>query len=64
MKGSVTELMTYTKIQLMPTTSEDSGKIHESIFRSYHILQKVKSLLALGTAPEVVAELIELMESH
>ena len=35
---------------------------HESLLRSYHIVQKVKWLLAEGTSPEVTLQLIEDME--
>ena len=37
---------------------------HESLLRSYQILQKVKELLGKGTPPDVVLELIEFMESR
>lgn len=37
---------------------------HESLMRSYHIVKKVKALLAQDTAPAVVLELISLMESN
>ncbi len=36
---------------------------HESLVRSYHIVNKVKELLEKKTDPEVVLELIALMES-
>lgn len=35
---------------------------HESLLRSYHIVQKVKWLLAMDTKPAVIAELIDVME--
>jgi hypothetical protein len=35
---------------------------HESLLRSYHIVQKVKDMLELGTPPEVVLEIINDME--
>lgn len=35
---------------------------HESLMRSYHIVQKVKSMLELGTPPEVVLDIINDME--
>jgi hypothetical protein len=37
--------------------------VHESCLRSYHILIKAKELLALGTPPGVVLDLIEEMEA-
>jgi len=56
----------------MPTTLErdyvkaslEDGTrgFHESLLRSYHILAKVKWLLDQGAPPEVVRELIALME--
>jgi hypothetical protein len=63
--------MHYAQIGRMPRTltrevieSESSCKgWHESLLRSFHIVQKVKWLLEKGTAPEIVLELILLMES-
>lgn len=34
---------------------------HESLFRSYHCLQKVKGLLKMETPQSVILEMIELM---
>lgn len=39
-----------------------SSGLHESLCRSYHIVEKVKELLQIGTPPTVVLEMIELME--
>jgi hypothetical protein len=36
---------------------------HESLMRSFHILARVKDLLALKTPAEVILEMIEIMES-
>jgi len=38
--------------------------IHESVMRSYQILEKVKWLLERDTHPEVLKELIDHMESE
>jgi hypothetical protein len=61
--------MKYTAIRMLRTTydfSEDMSavKVHESIFRSYQILEKVKDLLRANTPPDVVMELIEFMETN
>lgn len=61
--------MTYPEIANMPTkltrkdVQEDCKGWHESLLRSYHIVQKVKILLEKNTSPELVLELIALMES-
>jgi len=36
--------------------------VHESAFRSYHILQKVKDLLARNVPVDVILELVAEME--
>jgi len=62
--------MNIREIQAMPQTTYEltltKGKPfpdrHESVFRSYHILEKVKYLLNEGTSNAVVLELIEEME--
>lgn len=43
--------------------SPNASGWHESLLRSYHIVQKVKWLLQQETNPKVVLELIGLMES-
>lgn len=48
-----------TIIEEIPPSSEG---VHESIFRSYHILEKAKWMLQEGTPPQVVLDLIEEME--
>ena len=47
------------EIRSYPTVHEN---IHESIFRSYHILEKVKELLEKKTSGDIVLELINEME--
>lgn len=53
--------MNILEIAAMPTSVD---KVHESIYRSYHILVKARELLKAGTPPNVVASLIdEMMEA-
>lgn len=57
--------MTISEIGYMPTTIElPNQKIHESVLRSYNIMQKVVDLLRLKTPHEVIIELIEEMTSR
>jgi len=57
------------KIQIL-FSKEDIDKMaqstckgaHESMTRAYHIVEKVKELLAVNTPPIVIAEMIEIME--
>ena len=51
--------MKYDEIRMMPTVQAGT---HESVTRSFHILAKVKELLALNTEPKIVLELINMME--
>lgn len=64
---TVNRTMGYGRIAAMQTVVSDDTpnchRWHESVMRSYQILQKVKWLLALDTKPIVVLELIDLMES-
>ena len=57
--------MKIVAIHQMRTCYPDGGKggVHESIFRSYHILEKTKELLAQGVPAPVVLDLIAYMES-
>ena len=43
----------------MPTTYDN---VHESVFRSYHILEKVKELIEQKTPAYVMIELINDMQ--
>jgi len=43
-------------------TGPNGGRFHESIFRSYQILEKVKDLLEKETPPSVVLEIIREVE--
>ena len=51
-----------TTSQLCRMPGDADPCIHESVFRSYKILEKVKELMDLGTPVIVVRELIEEME--
>lgn len=60
--------MDYVAIALMPTKVmpddfKGSSGMHESCLRAYQILGKVKWLLEKKTDPEVITELIRLMET-
>lgn len=59
--------MKMLEVRTMPTvydfTDSKAVRVHESCFRSFQILGKVKELLGQGTPGSVVLELIELMES-
>lgn len=37
-------------------------KMHESLFRSWHVLREVKNMLDLRVAPEIILEAIDVME--
>lgn len=60
--------MDYLKIRDLPTVIDEeflslgAKGIHESVLRSYHILEKVKFLLQEGCSSAVILEIIELME--
>jgi hypothetical protein len=47
-----------------PVKGSVGWEIHESLFRSYHILEKVKDLLMKDVDSETIIELIELMENE
>jgi hypothetical protein len=51
--------MNYIEIAMLPS---DYNDVHESVFRSYHIVEKVKGLLERKTPPDVILELINMME--
>jgi len=52
-------------ISSMPTsiTINNPGSYHESIFRSYHVLNRVKEYLEKEVPYDVILELIEVMET-
>lgn len=49
-------------IRCMPTAMDDPGKVHESVFRSYHVLEKTKNMLERGVPASFILELIREME--
>lgn len=55
-------------INRMPTCLEEippgASGVHESVLRSYHILEKAKEYLSLGVPAMVVLDLIAEMESR
>lgn len=61
--------MTLREIRKMPTilTNSELNKwkdggstgVHESLLRSFHIVEKVKELLEKQVAPQVILEIIE-----
>ena len=55
------------EIKKMPTlfklSDTATGGIHQSLFRSYHLLDKVVDWLQKGVCPEVVLEMIEDIET-
>ena len=51
--------MKFSEIRKMPTTYDN---VHESVFRSYHILEKVKELIEQKTPAYVMIELINDMQ--
>jgi hypothetical protein len=52
--------VTLAQIREMPTVSRDNtGRTHESVFRSYHIVEKVKDLLRENTPAATILEIIE-----
>lgn len=60
--------MDYLKIRDLPTVLDEdllslgAKGIHESVLRSYFIVEKVKFLLQEDCSSAVILELIELME--
>lgn len=48
-------------IKNFPTTLEN---MHESVFRSFQTLQKVKEMLARDDSRESILEVISVIESH
>jgi hypothetical protein len=54
--------MTLAEIRDLPTvfgTGPNGNRVHESIFRSYHCVQKVRELLREETPPSVILEIID-----
>lgn len=60
--------MTLAELCTMPTILDyehitGRDRVHESVFRSYQVLQKAREWLLLGTNPQIVLEMIELAMS-
>lgn len=53
----------FSRADLLEMLLTDTTGAHESLLRAWHILEKVKALLAEGTPPAVTLECIALMES-
>lgn len=53
--------MTLKEIQRTPTTLE---KIHESCFRSYHILEQVLKMVERGDSKETIFEVTEMLNKY
>lgn len=54
--------MTLNEIRNFPTTIDTGpnlGRVHESVLRSFQVVQKTKELLERGTPAPVLLELIE-----
>ena len=54
--------MILAAIREQPTTigtGPNSGRVHESVLRSFHIVGKVRELLNSGTPPDIVLEIID-----
>ena len=58
--------MEISKIREMPRffNAVEHGNCHESLLRAFHIVDKVKHLLKLGTPTEVVLEIIAEIEAY
>jgi hypothetical protein len=50
-------------IEIAGLPTRENG-IHESVFRSYHLLEKVKALLQDGVPAKVILEIIDEIEGH
>lgn len=54
--------MTLAEIREMPTRLDcgSSGpRLHESVFRSFHCVSKIRELLDYGAPPAVIVEIID-----
>ena len=54
--------MNIESIKNMPSTYEEGGKVHESIFKSYHILEYVLMLVERGVDKETIKEMVEYLK--
>tara|TARA_R110000868_G_C10933446_1_gene766537 strand:+ start:2674 stop:2841 length:168 start_codon:yes stop_codon:yes gene_type:complete len=54
--------MNIENIKQLPTTYEGENRIHESIFKSYHILEFVMKLIERGADKETIKEIVEYLK--
>jgi hypothetical protein len=52
------------RIAKKPIIWNGNDKIHESIFRSYSIVEYIKQLCIRGTDPETMLDIIEFLQEH
>lgn len=58
-------MSTISEIQKIPTAYGDAPeRVHESVMRAYHIVEKVKDYLKRGVPNDVLLELISDMEGQ
>lgn len=53
--------MTFDEIKQQRQTNNYDGDTHESIFRSYHILNKVIEMIDRGDSKETIFEVIDFL---
>ena len=53
--------MNLNEILLLPTSID---KVHESVYRSYHILDHILVMVERGDSAETIAEVAELLKSR
>lgn len=56
------EAMSIIEIRNMPRSMTCSGGTHESVFRAYHIVEKLRDLLKRNVPADVLLELLDEME--
>lgn len=54
--------MNLESIKNLPTTYEGENRVHESIFRSYHILEYVMTLVERGVDKVTIKELVDYLK--
>lgn len=54
--------MNIKSIKNMPSTYKKGEKVHESIFKSYHILEYVLKLVERGVDKETIKEIVEYLK--
>lgn len=53
--------MTLKQIFEMPQVMDSAQKVHESVFRSYHILDKVMEMVIRGDSKETIIEVVNFL---